>query len=431
MRLRRLTAFLLLCTFSFQQVTFASGGLVTGVLEMAQHFSPEGAPAGFEIYLDEGLREEIVLNRNDGALQSVVETVIENQEPEALPQNHISWLKAIDLKRHEIADNADQAIDKVFDYIKPEADSLTEEILFLPQTASAEVLRLIAKGFVDVLRTGDLLDEIWDDAQGAWKDVHDGNLSDAGKKLLSLSGNTFIEVSRVLDLAMIGGIVDNLAKAGAKGLARVLKEGATELIERLLRSTKTEDFKLAEPLLKNKALRTKFLEEAKDARAVAKAFEKKLLTPEDLKGFKKIVRGADEANAEFLTRKPGRKPPWSGPVEEQIATETEQYVRVFVAESEEGVAKRTTGEWLVPKSQIEGKSAAEIKDLLALPGDSFPTHVVDVEIPAGQALRKGKAAAIEGFGKGGAQQVEIVGFEEIPNEIRSSWFKNARKLEKL
>jgi len=427
MRLRRLTAFLLLCTFSFQQVTFASGGLVTGVLEMAQHFSPEGAPAGFEIYLDEGLREEIVLNRNDGALQSVVETVIENQEPEALPQNHISWLKAIDLKRHEIAGNADQAIDKVFDYIKPEADSLTEEILFLPQTASAEVLRLIAKGFVDVLRTGDLLDEIWDDAQGAWRDVHDGNLSDAGKKLLSLSGNTFIEVSRVLDLAMIGGIVDNLAKAGAKGLARVLKEGATELIERLLRSTKTEDFKLAEPLLKNKALRTKFLEEAKDARAVAKAFEKKLLTPEDLKGFKKIVRGADEANAEFLGEFPNRKAPWAkGNVEEYVTSSSEQYVHVFV--KEEG---RSSGRWLVPKSQIEGKSAAEIKDLLALPGDSFPTHVVDVEIPAGQALRKGKAAAIEGFGKGGAQQVEIVGFEEIPNEIRSSWFKNARKLEKL
>ena len=66
---RRFIAFLLLCTFSFQQVTFASGGLVTGILEVAQHFSPEGAPAGFEIYLDEGLREEIVLHRNDRALQ--------------------------------------------------------------------------------------------------------------------------------------------------------------------------------------------------------------------------------------------------------------------------------------------------------------------------------------------------------------------------
>ena len=426
MRLRRLTAFLLLCTFSFQQVTFASGGLVTGVLEMAQHFSPEGAPAGFEIYLDEGLREEIVLNRNDGALQSVVETVIENQEPEALPQNHISWLKAIDLKRHEIADNADQAIDKVFDYIKPEADSLTEEILFLPQTASAEVLRLIAKGFVDVLRTGDLLDEIWDDAQGAWRDVHDGNLSDAGKKLLSLSGNTFIEVSRVLDLALIGGGIRALGQAGTG----VLQEGIAKLVGKLLRTANSEDLVKLRGLFKNSWIEKQFLKEVDNIHDLRRAADQGLLDYNKVKS-KSLVRDAAEVNKGYpdfynpKPHKPGR------PVAEFVRSGTDLKSEQLVRVHNEGNVARS---WLMKKSEFEAiKQEAQasgrdfgslLQKRLAL--QNKPTHVSDF-IPPDDKLLSVRRSTVNPVSP---NDPEVIQYELLTEgeQLLEAWFRNGRNL---
>lgn len=88
-------------------------------------------------------------------------------------------------------------------------------------------LRGMIKEFVDVLRIGDRLDKIWDDSQGAWKDINDGNLSDAGKKLLSVGGNSFIEIMRIADLALIGGGIKSLTEGAAKVI--------TDLVEVALR----------------------------------------------------------------------------------------------------------------------------------------------------------------------------------------------------
>ena len=69
------------------------------------------------------------------------------------------------------------------------------------------------------------------------------------------------------------------------------------------------------------------------------------------------------------------------------------------------------------------KSPQQIKEILALPGEP-PTHVVDVTLPQGVALRKGTAGT-NVFGKGGAEQYEII------SKVDDAWYLRPRKLEEL
>lgn len=63
------------------------------------------------------------------------------------------------------------------------------------------------------------------------------------------------------------------------------------------------------------------------------------------------------------------------------------------------------GRWLVKSSDVEGLTASQIRDKLALP--QLPTHVSDVIVPAGARLRIGQAAPQPGWGAGGGVQVRV------------------------
>lgn len=65
-----------------------------------------------------------------------------------------------------------------------------------------------------------------------------------------------------------------------------------------------------------------------------------------------------------------------------------------------------TGQWIMQAEEITGLTAAEIKNNFSL--KEMPTHVVDVQIPAGTKLRAGEAALISGWGNGEGYQIDMM-----------------------
>ncbi len=65
------------------------------------------------------------------------------------------------------------------------------------------------------------------------------------------------------------------------------------------------------------------------------------------------------------------------------------------------------GAWLMPYDEIEGLTAAQIKDKFALP--ATPRYVVEVEVPEGVQMFTGKCNPLEGWGNGGGTQYFLVG----------------------
>lgn len=65
------------------------------------------------------------------------------------------------------------------------------------------------------------------------------------------------------------------------------------------------------------------------------------------------------------------------------------------------------GSWMAPRWALRGKSAAQIRDVLALPAQ--PTMMTMVLVPAGATMYTGVAGPIHGWGNGGAQQSKIIG----------------------
>ena len=65
------------------------------------------------------------------------------------------------------------------------------------------------------------------------------------------------------------------------------------------------------------------------------------------------------------------------------------------------------GAWLMPYDEIEGLTAAQIKDKFALP--ATPRYVVEVEVPEGVQMFTGKCNPLEGWGNGGGTQYFLIG----------------------
>ena len=65
------------------------------------------------------------------------------------------------------------------------------------------------------------------------------------------------------------------------------------------------------------------------------------------------------------------------------------------------------GGWVMKSSDIEGLTPAQIKDKFALP--SQPTMVCDVVLEKGTKLRAGICNPLEGWGKGGGLQFDLIG----------------------
>ena len=124
------------------------------------------------------------------------------------------------------------------------------------------------------------------------------------------------------------------------------------------------------------------------------------------------TRSVDETNAPFIAR--GWNPPYSG-----------KFVREFTLNREVVFARVHGSEnkarsWMMRIEDVEGLTAAQIRDKFALP--DLPEFISEVFVPAGTRIRVGKVAAQNGWGIGGAWQYELL--ERLPEFL----FKNTRQL---
>lgn len=111
-------------------------------------------------------------------------------------------------------------------------------------------------------------------------------------------------------------------------------------------------------------------------------------------------------------------PPYraDSPAAQFSLSNSKQYVRVYTDQGR-GIEY---GKWIMRAEDIQGLTPAQIRDKFALP--SLPTHICDVNVPAGTQLHTGIAGPINGWGNGGGLQYDII------NQYDTSWFVNGRPL---
>jgi|GEM_PF-2667970 len=84
------------------------------------------------------------------------------------------------------------------------------------------------------------------------------------------------------------------------------------------------------------------------------------------------------------------------------------FIRVY----NEASGSRPVGSWIMRASQARGLTAAQIRNIQALP--ALPTHFTLVKVPAGITMYTGIAGPIEGWGEGGATQSKMMGPPYVP-----------------
>lgn len=83
-------------------------------------------------------------------------------------------------------------------------------------------------------------------------------------------------------------------------------------------------------------------------------------------------------------------------------TEDTTFVRVYT----ENITS-AKGQWVMNYEEIQGLSSKQIKDKFALPYE--PTHICDVELPAGTEVRFGIANEVPEWGLGGGLKFDLMG----------------------
>ena len=138
---------------------------------------------------------------------------------------------------------------------------------------------------------------------------------------------------------------------------------------------------------------------------------KTLREDSDIARHSRVVstRTGDEVNEYLRTergfKEPAFKPGQTRDVQTVELTRETRFVRVF---NEEGNPPSfAKGVWVMALQDIEGLTPAQIKDKFALPG--MPSHVVELELPAGTQLITGPCNPVEGWGNGGGTQYFITG----------------------
>lgn len=129
---------------------------------------------------------------------------------------------------------------------------------------------------------------------------------------------------------------------------------------------------------------------------------------------------AEETNRWFVDNvKPDYKPPYKpGTLVKEIElTEKTTFVRVYDNMPD---GSGMYGSWLMKADDIKGLTPLEIQDKFALP--NTPKYMCDVELEAGTHIRVGEVNPLEGWGKGGGTQYDLIG-------QRVGDFKNERVLE--
>ena len=89
-------------------------------------------------------------------------------------------------------------------------------------------------------------------------------------------------------------------------------------------------------------------------------------------------------------------------VQEIELEEDTKFCRVY-----DGVNSGMYGGWVMKQSDIEGLTPEEIQDKFALP--QKPAMMCDVTIPKGTHMRTGLCNPLEGWGKGGGVQFDLMG----------------------
>ncbi|MBR1943526.1 hypothetical protein IJ843_07310 [bacterium] len=136
----------------------------------------------------------------------------------------------------------------------------------------------------------------------------------------------------------------------------------------------------------------------------------KVSTGDEINQYLKESRGFD--NPAFL---PGQ----TRSIETIQLTQETRFVRVF---NETGNPPSfAKGSWVMALEDIQGLTPEQIKDKFALPG--MPSHVVELDLPAGTELITGACNPLEGWGRGGGTQYFITG-------EKSHSYSNIRELPK-
>lgn len=268
--------------------TSSAGDFAAGMIQMVQQFNPDGVAFAYEIHMDQGLGQELITG-NQSAAQSFWNEAIENQPVPNTPNNFVSWIEAIDLKRHELADDADQAVDKVFDYIKPFYEELKQINPLLYNDLSLELLRITIKGFIDTVRIFDRFDEIYDESgelKNNWKEL---TLPERTQKMLSIGDHALTEIFRGLNVLMIGGAIKSIGKAATGTAIRSIEElTGREVIEEvgyLLRQNTDEASSILTKLFKNPATKEQALRAVgslEDSNEVIELLKRGLISVDDL-----------------------------------------------------------------------------------------------------------------------------------------------------
>lgn len=112
----------------------------------------------------------------------------------------------------------------------------------------------------------------------------------------------------------------------------------------------------------------------------------------------------DEVNQWWLDEMDYDNPPYlpKSKVQQIELKEDTVFCRVY-----DGKNSGMIGGWVMKRSDIEGLTPEEIQDKFALP--QKPVKVCDVALPKGTQLRAGLCNPLEGWGKGGGVQFDLMG----------------------
>lgn len=417
----------LIAKSSSDTVTFQSlsGQEVAGINTVSHEYR-EGSEVAIHIGVDSYMSSQ-VQSGNVKAASTIWNTVLPYLNN--AQQGAGNLLNTLNIKRLDFANGVDYVIDKMFNKLKDQpTGNLLLDLPIYYGNAGVELTKIVLKGFVDVIRIGDNLDELWNESTQAWKALNEGNYSDAAKHGLGFGMNALIEGTRLLSLLPVVGGSIKLIKSGTTQLVEgVLEHGddAAKLVQGLLKKGDEAALGTLSAVMKNPQTKKLVLQHLNDLDDVDILFKRELIGVDDLK-YAKIRR-----SSEFLRQKQiveGDVPSWQPQtwVDEYIYDGSEELVRVFRPTYDDlGNLVNRSGEWVVRKNLIIGKSAQEIDDLLALPAiyDSegvriFRTHFIDYKPSPGAArLRRGIAGKVEItrpngtkelWGNGGMEQIEIV-----------------------
>ncbi len=287
------SAGVLVANSSSSIVTFqsVSGESVAGI-NTVSHKYVEGSEVAVHIGVDSYLSSQVRAGSTSAA-STLWGTILPYLND--VQQDAGNLLNTLNINRLDFANGVDSVVDKMFDALKTEpTGNLLLDIPGYQNNASLEITKLVLKGFVDVIRIGDNLDDLWDESTQTWQALNDGNYSDAAKHALGMGKHTLIEGLRLIQLIPLAGGSIKLIKSGTTQVVEeILEHGdeAARLVKRLLTESDEAATVTLTAIMKNPAAKKLVLEHL-DVDAVAHLFKKGHIGIDDFQ-FVKFKTGSD------------------------------------------------------------------------------------------------------------------------------------------